>query len=73
MPGFSGTHAWVDTLDELQKNLRQVIALLFENGDNLSHPVLHVAYAPVTTATRQASLRSILRYPFHKKGTTLPV
>ena len=33
VPGFPGAHTQADTLDELQKNLREVIAMLLEDGE----------------------------------------
>lgn len=33
VPGFSGAHAQGETLDELQENLREVIAMLLEDGE----------------------------------------
>ncbi len=32
VPGFDGAHSQGATLDELQKNLREVIAMLLEDG-----------------------------------------
>jgi len=31
VPGFSGAHSQAETLDELQKNLREVIEMLLED------------------------------------------
>lgn len=33
VPGFPGAHTQAETLDELQRNLREVIELLLENGE----------------------------------------
>jgi predicted RNase H-like HicB family nuclease len=33
VPGFAGAHSQAETLDELQANLREVIEMLFEEGD----------------------------------------
>jgi len=33
VPGFPGAHTQAETLDELQKNLREVIAMLLEDGE----------------------------------------
>ena len=33
VPGFAGAHSQGATLDELQKNLREVIEMLLEDGD----------------------------------------
>jgi len=33
VPGFPGAHSQAETLDELQENMREVIALLLEDGD----------------------------------------
>jgi len=33
VPGFAGAHTQAATLDELQENLREVIALLLEEGE----------------------------------------
>lgn len=41
VPGFSGAHSQGDTLDELQQNLQEVIAVLLEDGD----PVLDAKFA----------------------------
>lgn len=35
VPGFSGAHSQAETLDELQRNLREVIEMLIENFDTL--------------------------------------
>ena len=32
VPGFPGAHTQAETLDELQENLREVIAMLLEDG-----------------------------------------
>jgi len=33
VPGFPGAHSQVETLDELNANLREVIAMLLEDGE----------------------------------------
>jgi predicted RNase H-like HicB family nuclease len=33
VPGFAGAHSQGETLDELQRNLREVIEMLLEDGD----------------------------------------
>ncbi len=33
VPGFPGAHSQAETLDELQKNLREVIEMLMEDGE----------------------------------------
>lgn len=33
VPGFSGAHSQGETLDELNENLKEVIALLLEDGE----------------------------------------
>jgi predicted RNase H-like HicB family nuclease len=33
VPGFPGAHSQAETLDELHKNLQEVIALLLEDGE----------------------------------------
>ncbi len=33
VPGFPGAHAQGDTLDELNRNLQEVIAMLLEDGE----------------------------------------
>lgn len=33
VPGFSGAHSQAETLDELQRNLREVIGMLLEDGE----------------------------------------
>ena len=33
VPGFAGAHSQGESLDELQHNLREVIAMLLEDGD----------------------------------------
>ena len=40
VPGFPGAHTQGETLDELQKNLQEVIELLLEDGE----PVLESQY-----------------------------
>ncbi len=33
VPGFAGAHTQAETLDELQRNLREVIEMLLEEGE----------------------------------------
>ena len=33
VPGFPGAHSQADTMDELDENLREVIAMLLEDGE----------------------------------------
>jgi predicted RNase H-like HicB family nuclease len=33
IPGFPGAHSQGETLDELQKNLREVVGMLLEDGE----------------------------------------
>lgn len=33
VPGFAGAHSQGESLDELQRNLREVIAMLLEDGE----------------------------------------
>jgi predicted RNase H-like HicB family nuclease len=33
VPGFSGAHSQGQTLDELNENLREVVAMLLEEGE----------------------------------------
>jgi predicted RNase H-like HicB family nuclease len=33
VPGFAGAHSQGETLDELQRNLSEVVAMLLEDGD----------------------------------------
>lgn len=40
VPGFPGAHTQAETLDELQKNLHEVIAMLLEDGE----PVLEAEF-----------------------------
>ena len=35
VPGFAGAHTQAETLDELQRNLREVIEMLLEEGEPL--------------------------------------
>ena len=49
VPGFPGAHSQASTLDELHDNLREVIAMLMEDGD----PVLESEF--IGTQTFQVS------------------
>ncbi len=33
IPGFKGAHSQAETLDELNKNLREVVGMLLEDGE----------------------------------------
>ncbi len=33
IPGFAGAHSQGETMDELQKNLKEVIGMLLEDGE----------------------------------------
>ena len=33
VPGFPGAHSQAETLDELQENLKEVVAMLLEDGE----------------------------------------
>ncbi len=35
VPGFPGAHSQAETVDELERNLREVIAMLLEDGEPL--------------------------------------
>jgi predicted RNase H-like HicB family nuclease len=37
VPGFAGAHSQGETLDELSKNLREVIEMLLEDGEPMTH------------------------------------
>ncbi len=45
VPGFPGVHSQAESLDELNKNLREVIAMLLEDGE----PRLEVEFVGVQT------------------------
>ena len=45
VPGFPGAHSQGDSLDELNRNLREVIELLLENGD----PQLEAEFVGIQT------------------------
>lgn len=45
VPGFPGAHSQAESLDELQSNLREVIALLLEDGE----PKLEAEFIGVQT------------------------
>ncbi len=42
-PGFNGAHSQAETLDELQCNLKEVVAMLLEDGE----PVLEAEFIGV--------------------------
>ncbi len=45
VPGFPGAHTQGETLDELQENMREVIAMLLEDGE----PTLESEFVGVQT------------------------
>jgi len=45
VPGFPGAHSQAESLDELQKNLQEVVALLLEDGD----PKLEAEFVGIQT------------------------
>ena len=45
VPGFPGAHTQAETLDELNANLREVIALLLEDGE----PALQTEFVGIQT------------------------
>jgi predicted RNase H-like HicB family nuclease len=45
VPGFPGAHSQAESLDELQVNLREVIALLLEDGS----PTLEAEFIGIQT------------------------
>ncbi len=45
VPGFPGAHTQGETLDELQENMREVLAMLLEDGD----PALETEFVGVQT------------------------
>lgn len=45
IPGFPGTHTQAETLDELNQNLREVVAMLLEDGE----PVLEAEFIGTQT------------------------
>jgi predicted RNase H-like HicB family nuclease len=47
VPGFPGAHTQAETLDELGANLREVIAMLLEDGE----PALEAEYVGTQTVT----------------------
>ena len=47
VPGFPGAHSQGSSLDELHENLREVIAMLLEDG----LPELEAAFAGIQTIT----------------------
>lgn len=38
VPGFPGAHSQAESLDELQSNLQEVIAMLLEDGEPAGRP-----------------------------------
>ena len=47
VPGFAGAHSQGETLDELHENLKEVIAMLLEDGE----PILDTEFAGIQTIT----------------------
>ena len=47
VPGFPGAHSQAKSLDELSRNLREVIAMLLEDG----LPELEAEFAGIQTVT----------------------
>jgi predicted RNase H-like HicB family nuclease len=47
VPGFSGAHTQAETLDELNRNLREVIEMLLEDGE----PQLQAEFVGTQTVT----------------------
>ncbi len=47
VPGFPGAHSQAERLDELNRNLREVVALLLENGD----PQLEAEFVGIQTVS----------------------
>ena len=47
VPGFPGAHSQASSLDELSGNLREVIAMLLEDG----RPELEAEFAGIQTVT----------------------
>lgn len=47
VPGFPGAHIQAETLDELNRNLKEVIELLLEDGE----PKLEAEFVGVQTVT----------------------
>lgn len=45
VPGFQGAHSQGETLDELNRNLREVIAMLLEDGE----PTLETEFIGIQT------------------------
>ncbi len=49
VPGFPGAHSQGETLDELQRNLREVIAMLLEDGEpRIESEFVGIQSIPVT-------------------------
>jgi predicted RNase H-like HicB family nuclease len=47
VPGFPGAHSQAETLDELNKNLQEVIEMLLEDGE----PTLQTQFVGTQTVT----------------------
>jgi predicted RNase H-like HicB family nuclease len=51
VPGFPGAHSQGETLDELQENMREVIAMLLEDGE----PALETEFVGIQTVQVDAA------------------
>jgi predicted RNase H-like HicB family nuclease len=49
IPGFPGAHSQAETLDELQTNLREVIAMLLEEGE----PNIEAEFVGIQSSSRE--------------------
>ena len=47
VPGFAGAHSQAETLDELHRNLEEVVSMLLEDGD----PKLETEFVGTQTVT----------------------
>ena len=45
VPGFAGAHSQGESLDELQENLREVVAMLLEDGE----PTIETEFVGIQT------------------------
>ncbi|MBA4067741.1 MAG: hypothetical protein C0501_29385 [Isosphaera sp.] len=50
VPGFPGAHSQGETIDELRDNLREVVAMLLEDGDPALHHPPGAAFPPTLEA-----------------------
>lgn len=51
VPGWPGAHSQGETLDELERNLQEVIAMLLEDGDPELESELDATYLPLCFAS----------------------